>query len=310
MAAPPTSVLLPTLRWTSALETVAAQLEPGDELLVICDTRDDPIADRADRLPDRTRLVVAGEPETCSGKANAIAAGMDAARHDRLVWTDDDFRRPSDWLARLHAAYEREGPVSEIPFFVGRDPLARLLEPMYALAGTLGVYWTDNAWGGAVLFERDDLEIDEARFVAKLRRTISDDGLLAEYLDVTALRQARRVAVGGRVRETLERHVRFVRIVRHHGSQAPVEMGLVTVLLMLGCVLFPIPALVLSTLLAGGTYAFFGVRRWTFLLAYPVLLVQTPLFAYVLTRRTFVWSGRRYRWRTKFDVDIVDHRDH
>jgi hypothetical protein len=28
--------------------------------------------------------------------------------------------------------------------------------------------------------------------------------------------------------------------------------------------------------------------------------------AYGLARRTFVWGGRRYRWREKFDVEVVE----
>lgn len=299
---PPTSVLLPTVRWTPVLESVATQLESGDELLVVCDSRDDPIAGREDEFPEQARLVVAGDPAACSGKANAIAA----ARHDRLVWTDDDFYHPPDWLPDLHAEYGRHGPVSEVPFFVGRDPLSLLLEPLYALTGTLGVYRNDKIWGGAVMFERSDLEIDETRFRRLLRRTVSDDGLLADYLDVTALRRARTVPIGGTYRETLERHVRFVRIVRYHDTRGPVGMGVTVALLAGACLLAPLLTLVLSTVLVGATDAAFGKRRWTVLLAYPVMLAQAPLFAYVLARRTFVWGGRRYRWRDKFDVEIVD----
>jgi len=42
----PTSVLLPTVSWTHACDDVAAQLGPEDELLIIHDTEDDPVADR------------------------------------------------------------------------------------------------------------------------------------------------------------------------------------------------------------------------------------------------------------------------
>jgi hypothetical protein len=86
----PTSILLPTVSWTPACGDVAAQLGSEDELLIIHDTEDDPVTDR-ERFPENVRLVPAGDPVGCSGKANAIAAGMEAANHDRLVWTDDDF---------------------------------------------------------------------------------------------------------------------------------------------------------------------------------------------------------------------------
>ena len=75
---------------------------------------------------------------------------MKAARHDRLVWTDDDFHHPPDWLATLSADYEKYGPVSEVPCFVGRDPLSVVLEPLYASAGSLRIYRDDRIWGGAV----------------------------------------------------------------------------------------------------------------------------------------------------------------
>lgn len=92
---PPTSVLLPTTRWTDACAELAAQLGDSDELLIVHDTKDDSVTERDD-LPESVRLVAAGEPESCSGKANAIVAGMEAARHDHLVWTDDDFHYPPD----------------------------------------------------------------------------------------------------------------------------------------------------------------------------------------------------------------------
>ncbi|MFC7199660.1 glycosyltransferase [Halospeciosus flavus] len=300
--APPTSVLLPTTTRSPVIEEVAGQLAPTDELLVICDTETDPVADYADEI-EKTRVVVAGEPTGCSGKANAIAAGMEAATHDRIVWTDDDFHHPPDWLSGLHTAYERHGPVSELPFFVGRDPLSILLEPVYALGGTLGVYTSDKAWAGAVMFERDDLDVEA--FLEELRQTVSDDGLLSEYLDVTPLKRTRRVEIGGTVRATLERHVRFTQIVSHHEPADTAVMGVVTTLLAAFCLLSPVYAAGLVTLLVGGVYAAFGCRRWTALLAYPAILVQVPLMAYALGRRTFVWGGRRYRWHSKFHVEVV-----
>ncbi|MGB9965346.1 glycosyltransferase [Halobacterium hubeiense] len=302
--APPTSVLLPTVEWTPACDDVAAQLGPEDELLVVCDSPADPVADRAGDLPERVDLVVAGEPEGCSGKANAIAAGMDAAAHDRVVWTDDDFHHPPDWLADLHAAYECHGPVTELPFFAGRDPLSTLLEPVYALGGTLGVYAGGQAWAGAVAFERDDL--DEDALLADLRRTVSDDGVLAEHVDVTPVRRVRRVDVGGTLRQTLERHVRFTKIVHRHDPRGHVATAAVTAALFVACLLAPLAAAAGLTALVGGAYAFFGVRRWTFLLAYPAVLAAIPLGAYAHARRTFVWGGRRYRWRSKYDVEVVD----
>ena len=173
----------------------------------------DPITDRQ-HTPESVRLIAAGEPEYCSGKANAIAAGMAAARHNRLVWTDDDFHHPPDWLATLNADYEKHGPVSKVPYFVGRDPLSVLLEPLYASAGSLSIYRDNRIWGGAVIFERGD--IDEAAFIENLQRTVNDDGLLMEYLQVTTVGRTRIVPIGGTIRETVERQVRWTQILRWH----------------------------------------------------------------------------------------------
>lgn len=49
------------------------------------------------------------------------------------------------------------------------------------------------------------------------------------------------------------------------------------------------------TLLTAGVCAPFGVGRWTALLAPPAVVLQRPLLAYALGRRTFGWGGRRYR---------------
>lgn len=300
----PTTVILPTIEWTTACEEVADQLGPADELLIVCDHDSDPVADRDDDLPCGVRLVFAGDPERCSGKANAIATGMGAARNDRIVWTDDDFHHPSDWLTRLHAEYERHGPVTEVPFFVGCDSLALLLEPIYTLGGTLGVYVNDIVWGGAVMFDRTDL--DEEAFLRELRRSVSDDGILTEHLDVTSLRRTRLVPVGGTIRETVERHVRFIQIVRRHDPGGFVSMIAVATLSAIGALLYPLPAMVLFTIVQLSIYVAFGVRRWTFLLAYPATLLQVPLFIYGIARQTFVWGGRRYRWREKFDVEVIE----
>lgn len=302
---PPVSVILPTRDHGPVIEEVADQLTPGDELLVIADGESDPVvdADAGADLPDGVRVVLAGEPEGCSGKANAIAAGMEAATADRIVWTDDDFRHPEGWLARLRADYEHQGPTSELPFFVGRDPLSVLLEPTYVLGGTVGVYVRGFPWAGGVIFDRDDLD-GEAAFRRDLRRTVSDDGLLGDRLDVTSATRVRRVGIGGSVRASLERHARFIKIARFHDPVGIGVGGTLAAAVTGAGLLFPVPVFVLSTLLLALVYAAFGLRRWTFLLAYPAVLASVPLLAYGLLRRSFVWGGRRYYWRGKFDVTV------
>ncbi|MFP8954241.1 glycosyltransferase [Natrialbaceae archaeon A-arb3/5] len=304
-ATAPTSVLLPTMRWTDACEEVAEQLRPADELLVICDTELESVADRVDEYPDTVRLVVAGDPEGCSGKANAIAAGMEAAEHDRIVWTDDDFHHPPDWLAQLCTDYERQGPTTEVPVFVGQDPLARLLEPTHAISGTVAVFLADIPWAGSLVFDREDLG-DEDAFLEDLRRTVSDDGILGEYVDMTPVRRTRRIPIGGSARETLENQVRFTQIVRYHDPTGFAVQAVVAAVFAAACLLFPLPALALTTLTTASVYAAFGVRRWTFLAAYPAVLASIPLLVYALVRRSFVWGGRRYRWKGKFHVTVEE----
>ena len=300
---PPTSVLLPTTRWTDACAELAAQLEDGDELLIIHDGEDDPVTEPDDHS-EGVRIIAAGEPEGCSGKANAIAAGMEAARHDRLVWTDGDFHHPPDWLATLNADYERHGPVSEVPYFVGRDPLSVLLEPLYASAGSLGLYLGNQIWGGAVIFDRDD--IDEAAFLDELRRTVSDDGLLMEYLQVTTVGRTRVVPIGGSIHEAIERPVRWTQILRWHFPGTVAGICLVSLLVLAVAVLAPLYTAAVLTALHLAVNEVLGVRRWTAVLAYPALFAFVPLLFYALVRRTFVWGGRRYRWRRKFDVTVVE----
>jgi len=251
--APPTTVILPTLWPTDVVDQLADQLGPDDELLVVCDTDSDPIAD-VDSLPEEVRLVIAGEPEGCSGKANAIATAMEAARCDRLVWTDDDFYHPPNWLAELHADYDRQGPTTELPFFVGNDPLSTLLEPAYVMGATLGLGLIGAPWAGAVIFERSDL--DEEAFVTDLRKTISDDGLLGAYLDVMPVTRVRRVDVGGTISESLERNTRFMQIVRYFSPYPNVTVPLST-LFFACCLLFPLPSMIHLDGRDGGTVRVF-----------------------------------------------------
>lgn len=299
----PTSVLLPTTGWTDACEEIAAQLRPEDELLVICDTEEPSVIDRLDDDGAAVRLVIAGDPEGCSGKANAIAAGMDAASNDRIVWSDDDYHHPPDWLDGLRTDYERHGPTSELPVFVGQDPLATVLEPSYVISGTLAVYLADIPWGGSLIFDRDDLD-DEEQFLEALRKTVSDDGLLDEHVEITTVNRTRRVEIGGSIRETIENQVRFTQILWRHDPVGTIAQGGIGALLAAGCLAFPLPALALITLWMAGVYAAFGIRRWTFLTAYPVVLAAVPLLVYGLSRRSFVWAGRRYRWHDKYDVTV------
>jgi hypothetical protein len=154
------------------------------------------------------------------------------------------------------------------------------------------------------VFERGDLDADA--LLADLRRTVSDDGTLAEHLDVSAVDRTRTVSAGGSLRESLERFVRFLQITRRHAPLAAAFNVVLSVGLASLCLLAPVAGVALVTATAGAAYARFGVRRATFLLAGPGALVSPVLLAYAFARRTFVWGGRRYRWRSMFDVDVEE----
>jgi hypothetical protein len=130
-------ILLPTVTWTDACGQMAAQLQDGDELLVICNTEEDPVAEYSP--PDGVEILSAGESEGCSGKANAIACGMERATNERLIWTDADFDRDEDWLNRLVGAGETHGPATAVHFWYGNGAWS-LAEPWAMMFSTLLIY--------------------------------------------------------------------------------------------------------------------------------------------------------------------------
>ncbi|WP_460691617.1 hypothetical protein [Natronobiforma cellulositropha] len=171
-------------------------------------------------------------------------------------------------------------------------------------AGSLPLSLGDQIWGGSVLFERGD--INEAAFLDELRRPVSDDGLLMEYLQVKNVGRTHIVPIGGSIHEAVERPVRWAQILRWHFPGTIAGTWLVSLLVLAGAILAPLPAAVALTVLHLAVNEVLGVRRWTAILAYPALFVFVPLLLYALARRTFVWGGRRYRWRGKFDVAVVE----
>ncbi len=296
------SVLLPTRVWGSACEQLSTQLGDDDELLVVCDSPSDPVASHDP--PENVEILVAGEPSGCSGKANALACGLERAQYDRLVWTDDDFDHADDWLARMKAAGEEHGVFTEVPIFLG-DGAWLLLEPAFLTLGSLGMYLAGKTWGGGVTFSRSD--VDVGALIDDLRRTVSDDGLLSTRVDAAVDRTATEfVRVDGSVRSVRERLVRFVKVVNFStAGNGSLSFGLLT-LFAVGCLAFPLAGVALTTALAVVVYTFFDVRRPTALLAFPSF-VLLPLFVlYGTVAPEFEWGGRRYRWRSMFDVTVVE----
>lgn len=305
----PISVLLPTVRWTAACEQVAAQLRPGDELLVICDTPEDSVAARDS--PEGVEILVAGEPEECSGKANALAHGMERASHDRIVWTDADFERGDDWLETLVAAGETHGPATAVPYFYGGG-WWRLLEPWAGVLFTLLFHfsigdWAGKAWGGGVTFTREELTVDVPTLTAELRTVLSDDALLSERLaEVHPVRSlVMSVEVPGNRERVVARTVRFTRIVHLHGEGSSVPQLLVNLGLVAAAATYPlVVAPLLTAAIAVGSLVI-DVRRPVCLFAYPgVFVLPLCTLAGILVRE-FEWNGRRYRYDDAGAVTVL-----
>lgn len=303
-----TSVILPTLEWGPACEQLASQLGPDDELLVICDRADDPLT--GVEPPEGVRILVAGEPEGCSGKANAVACGMRHAENDRFVWTDDDFDRGPDWLSSLVKHGEEHGPATVIPLFTG-DGWWTLYEPLVTLTSSFSFYtgfgpWGGNAWGGGVTFTRSD--VDVGALVADLEQSLSDDGLLSTYLDdVYPVRSMTAVVeLPGAFRSVKERLIRYIRLTHvYEGAWA----ALISFLALI-CLAIFLPILVASslTLLLAGVYVRLGFYRWTFVLAFPGLFLAPPTAAAGILIKEFEWAGRRYRLHGPCDVEVIRPR--
>lgn len=302
------SVLLPTVTWTDACGQMAAQLQDGDELLVICDTEDDPVAEYSP--PDGVEILSAGEPEGCSGKANAIACGMERATNERLVWTDADFDRDEDWLDRLVGAGETHGPATAVPFWYGNGAWS-LAEPWAMMFSTLLIYLgvgsTGNiGWGGGLTFTRTELNVTVDELVDELRRVLSDDGLLSQHVDefYPVRSMVMPVKVSGDPKSTYHRTVRFNRLTYIHEGMAG---DLTIALLMAGAgVMFPFGVALAATVLTGIVYAVLGLRRGTFLLSFiGVFIVPLGILAGIFVSE-FEWAGRRYRLNGEYDVAVID----
>jgi glycosyltransferase involved in cell wall biosynthesis len=210
------SVLLPTHRWTPSCAALARQLAPGDELLVLCDRPTDPVAAAPPTSSDGTvEVVPVGNPDGCSGKANALAVGLDRASDDLLVLTDDDVERDGDWLDRIKRLARRHGAASATPAFVSSSPRWQLFEPVMLTLGSALLCRYGGAWDGGVAFERE--RIDEARFRAGLKRTVSDDALLWSMLETvhTTPTFVSRVRVPGGRKQVRDRIVRFMLTYRY-----------------------------------------------------------------------------------------------
>ncbi|MFB6176575.1 MAG: glycosyltransferase [Halobaculum sp.] len=307
----PVSVLLPTVEWTAACDQMAEQLDEDDEMLVICDSEDDPVTDR--KTPPGVETLVAGDPVACSGKANAIAHGLEHASNDRFVWTDADFDRADDWLDELVAAGETHGPATAIMFYYGGGFWAPM-EPWTAMLISLGLYLNvgtagDLAWGGGLTFTRAELDVSVAELAAELRQVVADDVLTAQHLDdIHPVRSlVMPVAVPGDARSSYYRLLRL-------GRQAHVHEGMygdlvVATAAVAAAIAFPIPVAVIVTVATGLAYLLMGVRRPTFLLSFLGLFALPVIVLSCIVCSEFEWAGRRYRLVSEYEVEVLGEDD-
>lgn len=304
---PPVSVILPTREWGLACRQLSAQLMPDDELLIVCDTDRDPVADHD--TPEGARVLVAGEPTGSAAKANAVAHGMERASNDRFVWADDDYDRGSEWLDHLVSVGEEHGPAAYEPLIVSDGLPFKLLEPVLASGIALYDFYRDGGaggypWGGGVTFTRDELQGSTEQLCRELRESISDDNALENYLEDTyAPRQWNiRIPVDGGLTDTVRRLTRWMRAdhVRYDIT------GRLSISIVVGglCLLAPLVIAPLTTAVAALSYLKLGYRRWTFLLAYPGLLALPFVFALGLLVTEFRWGNRRYRLNGLYDIEV------
>ncbi|WP_247001258.1 glycosyltransferase [Halosolutus gelatinilyticus] len=296
------SVILPTVRRTSAMDSIVAGLRDTDELFIVCDSEDDPIWTAA---PPEAEVIVAGDPVGCSGKAHALATGMERATSEIIVWSDDDVDRDDDgeWLERLVEHARRDGAATEVPVFVG-DGFWPLLEPVFVLTVTYDVLSGSHVWGGGVAFDRNVM--DEEQFLRKLRSTVGDDYLLSEYLDDPWIDRGhiRRVEVSGTLREIYHRVVRWIKPgYVYHPLAFTAGIG-VFLALALGAVVFPLAGISITTLVGFWTYRAAKIRRPSVFLSYPSFILLPILLVLGAVAPTFRWGNREYRWQGKFDVTV------
>lgn len=161
-------------------------------------------------------------------------------------------------------------------------------------------------WGGTVAVRRDALDLDA--YVRDLRRTVSDDALLSRRIPTPHVSRTlvREVTVPGTLRDTTDRTVRWLRSGRFFDPLLFSAWLVATLATTLGLAVATLPVALATVVLTGVVYAWFGHRRWTFLLA-PAGLPAVLAFAlYAQVQPEFRRGERRYRWRGPYDVEVLD----
>jgi len=104
------------------LDALDAQTHPSCEVVIVDDASTDDTAALAEQwAADRRHATLVRVPDpTPPRKKNALTAGIEAATHDVLAFTDADCRPPPDWLSVLAAHH---AGTNEDCVLVGYSPL-------------------------------------------------------------------------------------------------------------------------------------------------------------------------------------------
>lgn len=303
------SIVLPTFEWTTSCESLYEQVGADDELLVVVDDETAPAVQ-----PVRQRnatLVIAGEPAGCSGKSNAVAAGLEAASQDEVILTDSDVPRDEDWLETVKQGIDEHGAVTGGVLFAHTGGSGRflgwLIEPIIAVFSII-LMLSGGLWGGAAGFHRQHID-DMETLQAQLKQTVTDDLLVGEHLTTSVKAEFALTAVipiEASVSRFWDRWIRYALSFRY-GDDASLGVAfLFGAAQAAGLIFLPMPTLLGSLALGGVVYWLFGTARPTMLLTPITFVVNVLLTGYAATRSKFDWGGRRYRWEGKLDVEIVD----
>lgn len=145
------SVVIPCLNDAGPLEaclhSLAGQLDPPDEVIVV----DNGCTDNSAEVARRFGARVVTEP--ARGIPAAASAGYDAAAGDIIARCDADSVLPPDWIRRIAAAFSRDPGLAAVTgngrFYALPRPAAVVLSALY-----LGSYYlaAGSALGHAPLF--------------------------------------------------------------------------------------------------------------------------------------------------------------